>query len=170
MAPKHDAWSGPIVQAVDRIFRIRGEVHQLELEESVLREAVLSALEGVAEEEFPLRLGSHDVRIQSRMGRVDEASALKRLAELGLDNDVPRVPEILSVDALSAFEAALYDVQMGSKSRERLVKAWRDAIGYQRKVDGAQLRAWRASKRLSEADYRQCFRDGKAVVRFLTIR
>ena len=170
MAPKQEAWSGPIVQAVERIHHIRSEIHQLQLEEAVLRDAVLTALEGIEESEFPLRLGTHDVRVQYRVGRIDESAALTRLSSLGLDHELSRAPEIVSAPALKDLEDAIYRVAMSSKSRQRLVASYHAAIDYRPKVDLVQLKAWKREKRLSDTDFCQCFRDQKAVIRLLSIR
>jgi len=170
MALKRDPWSGPVVQAVERIHQIRREMHQLELEEGVLREAVLTALEGVSEDEFPVRLGSHDVRVQFRNGRLDETAAYARLSTLGLIGELALVAEIVDQPAVATWEDTLKQVSMSVTSRQRLTQAFHAAISYRAKVDIEQLKRWREAKRLSEADYRLCFRDGRSVVRALTIR
>ncbi len=170
MAARRPAWSGPIVQAVERIHQIRTEINQLQMEETVLREAVLTALKGVSEDEFPVRLGSHDVRVQTRSGRLEKSAALARLTSLGLDQELARVPEIVSLEAIALWEETLSQVSMPVKSRERLVNVYQTAIERRPEINIEQLKAWKVQKRLSDADYAQCFKDGKAVVYALTIR
>lgn len=171
MALTHDAWSGPIVQAVDRIYQIRQEIHRLELEEAVLREAVITALAGASDEDFPLRMGLHDVRLQQRAGRVDQASAIQVLAARGLDQELPQVPEILDPNALRQFEEDVVSrIPMSQRSRTHLTAGFKQAVGYRSRVDVETLRGWRSAARISEDEYRACFHDRKSEIFALTIR
>ena len=164
------AWSGPIVQAVDRIYRIRNEIRQLEMEETVLRDAVLSALEEVDESAFPLRLGNHDVRVQFRSGRIDEDSAVSVLTAAGLESELVKTGEIVGTEQLLQLEESLRTATMPAKSRDALQSAYRSAIRYRMRVDLDRLKALRTGGMIDEESYQGCFRDRKSVVRALSIR
>ncbi len=170
MAKRRQPWPAAVVQAVDRIFRIRHEISQLEMEEMELRDSVLSALDGVRGTDFPLRIGEHDVRVQVRSGRIDDQRAIERMSQLGLADRLPMRSEILDPAALADFEHDLATVAMSTRSRSRLQEAYKAAVGHRAHVDMATLQLWREQRMISDADYQACFRAGKSAIFVLIVR
>lgn len=170
MAKRRDSWPDAVVQAVDRIFRIRHEVRQLEKEETSLRDSVLAALAGVREVDFPLHLGGHDVRVQVRSGRIDDQRAVDRMTELGLAGRLPIKPNIVDPVLLADFEHDLATVAMSNRSRARLKASYAAAVSHRAHLDGDTLRSWREQRLISDDDYQTCFHDGKSTIRILIVR
>lgn len=165
-----EAWSAEIAQAADRIYQIRETVRKLELEESLLREAVLKALQDVPEADFPVRLGTRDVRVMVRAGRIDEAEAARLLTAHGLGERVQRWPEIQSVPDVRRLESGIAELSMPGKTRAALAAAFGAAIQYRPRVEASVLSGLVRSGLIDQALYRSCFKDGRAEIRMLSVR
>lgn len=165
-----EAWSQAIAQAAERIYQVRETIRQLELEEGLLREAVLTALKDVPETDFPVRLGTRDVRVVVRNGRIDEVEAARLLATRGLGEHIENWPEVRSAPDVRRLETGIGEWSMPAKTRAALAGAFGAAIQYRPRVDAATLAGLRRSGLIDEDLYRACFKDGHTEIRMLTVR
>ncbi|NMP21331.1 hypothetical protein [Sulfobacillus harzensis] len=159
-----------LAQAVTRLGHIRRQMRDLETEEALLREEILSVVEYWPRDVFPLRVGAFEVRVGERKGRIDLTQCLSIMEREHLLAEVPREPVIVSHDGADELRRALTRLDMPESTREALVQAYKAAIDWKPDVSFDVLTRLADEARLSPEEYKSCFKEGKPTVTVLTVR
>lgn len=159
-----------LAQAVTQLGHIRRQLKQLEMEETLLREEILGTIGDWPRTVFPLRVGSFEVRLGERKGRLDAEKAYQILSERHLLHDVPHAPRLKDGEALQALGRSLTGLSMPESTRKELVGLYQEAIDYQPQISLDVLTSLRSDARLTPEQYGACFKDGRPVIQTLLVR
>ncbi len=172
MEPDQDAVrvSPELAQAVTRLGHLRRQLKELETEETLLRDEIVSIIGDWPKERFPLRVGSFEVRLAERRGRLDVSASRTILDEQGLMASLPTEPVVQDVEALRHLGRSMTSLAMPDASRAELVQRYQRAIGWQPVLAVESISTLYEEARLSRDLYLACFKDGKPVVPTLTVR
>lgn len=157
-------------ETVNRIGHLRRQLKVLESEEALLRDQILIRLKDWPEEIFPLRIGEFEVRLGERKARLDPALAETILRQASLLEELPKDPQVQNAEAYTRFVEALSSLDMPTVTRRQLTSALGQAITVRAHVSQGAIDDLRHSGRLSEEEYRACFKDGRPTITTLTVR
>ena len=169
------AMDGPIIgndlaTAINRLGSIRRQLKELETEESVLRNEIMTALVEWPLKWFPVRVGAYEVRKQIRSGKVDQEQAAKILLDKGLLAQVASVPVIQDNDRIYLLRADLSSVEMPRQSRGTLIADYDAAVGERPVIGGEDIQSFYQAGQLTTEEWRECFKDGKPLIEVLMVR
>ena len=162
--------SAELAQAVTRLGYLRRQLKELETEESLLRDRILSEISSWPRTSFPMKVGNFEVRLGERKGRVDPQGAYQVLLTQRLLSEVPMEPGIEDVAQVEALGHGLARLTMPEVTRSQLVQLYQGAIKWHPQVSQEILAAFQDQARLTVEQYRACFKDSKPVVVTLTVR
>ncbi len=159
-----------LAQAVTRLGYLRRQLKELETEESLLRDRILSEISLWPHRSFPMKVGTFEVRLGERKGRVDAQAAYQVLSGQRLLAEVPTQPDIEDVAQLDALGHGLARLTMPEVTRSQLVQLYQGAIKWQPQISQEMLATFQDQARLTLDQYRACFKDGKPIIVTLTVR
>lgn len=159
-----------LAQAVTRLGHLRRQLKELETEETLLREEILSQVGDWPKEAFPLRVGAFEVRLAERKGRIDAALSYQLLADEHLLAEVPFEPAITDPAQVDRLRRLLVRLSMPEDTRDQLVQIYKAAIDWHPAISHDVLAKLYDEAQLTMDQYRQCFKDGKPIVTALTVR
>lgn len=159
-----------LAQAVTRLGHLRRQLKELETEEALLREQILSVIEPWPREAFPLRVGAFEVRLGERKGRIDATRCYQILQEEHLIGEIPMEPVIVEAGLVDQLRRALVRSDMPEATREALIQTYQAAIEWKPLLSYDVVTKLHDEARLSPREYRQCFKEGKPMVTTLTVR
>lgn len=162
--------SPELARAVSRLGSIRRQIKELEAEETLVREEVLSQISDWPRETFPVRIGAHEVRVSDRRGRVDVAKARVVLEEHELMRHLPYDPVVADAESVVALRRLMAHQAMPEETRALLLESYRKAIQDVPEINAEVLGRLTDEALLDEADYRLCFKDKKPSVMVVVIR
>ena len=166
----HPTITPELAQAVTRLGHLRRQLKDLETEESLLRDEILGIVQDWSRNAFPLRIGTFEVRLGERRGRIDRDMAKKILEEAHVLLEVPFEPVILSSNKADELRRALVRMTMPENTRQSLVNTYQSAIDWQPALSHEALLDLYHRARLQPQDYCACFKEGKPTVITLTVR
>lgn len=159
-----------LAQAVNRLGYLRRQLKDLETEETLLRERILSEVASWPPEWLPAKVGSFEVRLGQRKGRIDAKAALELLTTAKLLSEVPSEPAIRSTESVQALGHGLARLAMPEETRNQLVDGYRTAIEWHPVITQDILSSLLDRSRISAPQYRACFKDGQPIIPMLTVR
>lgn len=162
--------SPELARAVTRLGHLRRQLKELETEETLLRDEIISIIGDWPKEKFPLRVGAFEVRLAERRGRLDVNACRTILDQEGLTASLPTEPLVQDVEAVRRLGRSLTSLPMPDASRAELVQGYRRAIGWQPVIAVESVATLFEEARLSRDQYLACFKDMKPVVPTLTVR
>lgn len=162
--------SPELAQAVTRLGHLRRQLKELETEETLLRDEIVSVIGDWPKERFPIRVGSFEVRLAERRGRLDVSACRAILDQEGLTASLPTEPVVQDLEALRRLGRSMTSLPMPDTSRVELVQGYQRAIGWQPVIAVESVTTLFEEARLARDKYLACFKDGKPVVPTLTVR
>lgn len=162
--------SPELAAIISRLGQIRRQVKDLETEDSALRDAVLKAIVAWPQEWFPMRVAGYTLSRQERSGRLDPDAAWDCLQNLGLGTLVPQGPALANEDAALRFPDRLAGLGLSPGQVAMVLEAYGAVIQMVPQPSPELIRRWLDEGRLTEHDYRQCFKDGRPTITVLTVR
>lgn len=159
-----------LAQAVTRLGYLRRQLKELETEEALLRDRILSEVEDWPREVFPVKVGSFDVRLAERKGRIDAAAAYQLLSQERLLAEMPSEPSITDAGELEALGRGIAGCPMPAATRSQLIGQYKKAVDWAPSISHDSLLNLYQKARLAPEQYRRCFKEGKSSVVSLTVR
>ncbi len=166
---------GPVIErdlaeTINRLGSIRRQLKDLETEEALLRNQVVAALAGWPAKWFPIRVGGYEIRRQQRAGKLDVDQAVKILLDKGLLALLESTPVIIGTQEVYALRVDLASQMMPPETRSVLLQDYEAAIGERPVIAVGDIEALHQQGKLTEDEWKGCFKDAKPFIEMLTVR
>ncbi len=159
-----------LAQAVNRLGYLRRQLKELETEESLLRDSILSEIQDWPRDSFPVKVGSFEVRLGQRQGRLKTAVAMSLLADDHLLAELPLEPAIRDAAHIDKLGQALSRLAMPDATRSLLVDHYKASVEWRPVITQETLKELADRARITPEQYRSCFKDGQPVALTLVVR
>lgn len=157
-------------RAIMRLAALRREIRQLETEEQRLRQEVTVQLMPWPGSAFPLSVGTCEVRLTRRKGRVDYEAAVGVLNARNLLQGAPEEAAVSDQQACRALRQGIAELPMPPLTQIVLEGHCRQAIAWRPVIAAEWLESLCGNQALDNEAYARCFKDQKPVVPVLVVR